>query len=94
MVPTETGFGRFTLTCDAALGVVVAVDTDVIIADFGGAWGHRAYVRWFRVRQDGVAGAVWTAGLCGKLAVLRGFRDGLKQSVRGVFSGCLGGWGG
>src|SRR5450830_856330 len=38
IVPTETGFGRLTLTCGAVRGAAVAIGTRPIIADRRRAW--------------------------------------------------------
>ncbi|GEA80652.1 hypothetical protein CUD01_10960 [Cellulomonas uda] len=38
IVPTETGFGRLTLTWGAERGAAVAVDTLAIMADAASAW--------------------------------------------------------
>src|SRR6478609_11399834 len=38
IVPTETGFGRLTLTCGLVRGAAVAVDTSAIMAELGPSW--------------------------------------------------------
>src|SRR5690606_35391533 len=40
IVPTETGFGRFTTTWALGAGAVIDADTLVIMADFGPRWGR------------------------------------------------------